>query len=74
MNAKHIVLVAAALALAACGNEEIIEYNESGSAGKVHRTFTAGTPQTRTSLAEDGHAVNWTQGALVAIYAGTETI
>lgn len=74
MKAKHIVLVAAALALAACGNEEILENNESGSTGKVHMTFTAGTPQTRTSLAEDGHAVNWTQGDLVAIYDGTETI
>ena len=74
MKAKHIVLVAAALALAACGNEEIIENNESGSTGKVHMTFTAGTPQTRTSLAEDGLAVNWTQGDLVAIYDGTETI
>lgn len=74
MKAKHIVLVAAALALAACGNEEIIENNESGSTGKVHMTFTAGMPQTRTSLGEDGHAVNWTQGDLVAIYDGTETI
>ena len=74
MKAKHIVLVAAALALAACGNEEILENNESGSTGKVHMTFTAGTPQTRTSLAENGHAVNWTQGDLVAIYDGTETI
>ena len=74
MKAKHIVLVAAALALAACGNEEILENNESGSTGKVHMTFTAGTPQTRTSLADDGHAVNWTQGDLVAIYDGTETI
>lgn len=74
MKAKHIVLVAAALALAACGNEEILENNESGSTGKVHMTFTAGTPQTRTSLGEDGHAVNWTQGDLVAIYDGTETI
>ena len=74
MKAKHIVLVAAALALAACGNEEILENNESGSTGKVHMTFTAGMPQTRTSLGEDGHAVNWTQGDLVAIYDGTETI
>ena len=74
MKAKHIVLVAAALALAACGNEEIIENNESGSTGKVHMTFSAGTPQTRTSLADDGHAVNWTLNDLVAIYDGTETI
>ena len=41
MKAKHIVLVAAALALAACGNEEILENNESDSTGKVHMTFTA---------------------------------
>lgn len=74
MKAKHILLAALALLLAACGNEEIIENNESGSTGKVHMTFTAGTPQTRTSLGEDGHAVNWTQGDLVAIYDGTETI
>ena len=73
---KANILATAALAtlLAACGNEEILENNESGSTGKVHMTFTAGTPQTRTSLGEDGHAVNWTQGDLVAIYDGTETI
>ena len=69
-----MTIAALALLLAACGNEEIIENNESGSTGKVHMTFTAGMPQTRTSLGEDGHAVNWTQGDLVAIYDGTETI
>ena len=69
-----MTIAALALLLAACGNEEIIENNESGSTGKVHMTFTAGTPQTRTSLGEDGHVVNWTQGDLVAIYDGTETI
>lgn len=69
-----MTIAALALLLAACGNEEILENNESGSTGKVHMTFTAGTPQTRTSLGEDGHAVNWTQGDLVAIYDGTETI
>ena len=69
-----MTIAALALLLAACGNEEIIENNESGSTGKVHMTFTAGTPQTRTSLGDDGHAVNWTQGDLVAIYDGTETI
>ena len=74
MKIQHITTAALALLLAACGNEEIIENNESGSTGKVHMTFTAGTPQTRTSLGEDGHAVNWTQGDLVAIYDGTETI
>ena len=73
---KANILATAALAtlLAACGNEEIIENNESGSTGKVHMTFTAGMPQTRTSLGEDGHVVNWTLNDLVAIYDGTETI
>ncbi|MDM8145292.1 hypothetical protein QUW02_05015 [Bacteroides eggerthii] len=74
MKAKNMTIAALALLLAACGNEEILENNESGSTGKVHMTFTAGMPQTRTSLGEDGHAVNWTQGDLVAIYDGTETI
>jgi len=69
-----MTIAALALLLAACGNEEILENNESGSTGKVHMTFTAGTPQTRTSLGEDGHAVNWTLNDLVAIYDGTETI
>ena len=69
-----MTIAALALLLAACGNEEILENNESGSTGKVHMTFTAGMPQTRTSLGEDGHAVNWTLNDLVAIYDGTETI
>lgn len=75
MKAKHIVLVAAALALAACGNEEILENNESGSTGKVHMTFTAGMLQTRTSLQpaddEGNSAVHWTAGDAIAIYDGT---
>ena len=69
-----MTIAALALLLAACGNEEILENNESGSTGKVHMTFTAGTPQTRTSLGEDGYAVNWTKGDLVAIYDETETL
>lgn len=69
-----MTIAALALLLAACGNEEILENNEVGSTEKVPMTFTAGMPQTRTSLGEDGYAVNWTQGDLVAIYDGTETI
>ena len=74
MKIQHITIAALALLLAACGNEDILENNESGNAGKVHMTFTAGMPQTRTSLGEDGHAVNWTLNDLVAIYDGTETL
>ena len=66
-----MTIAALALLLAACGNEEILENNESGSAEKVHMTFTAGIPQTRTSLGEDGYVVNWTLNDLVAIYDGT---
>ena len=71
MKVKNMTIAALALLLAACSNEEILENNESGSTEKVHMTFTAGTPQTRTSLGEDGYAVNWTKGDLVAIYDGT---
>lgn len=73
MKVKNITLAALALLLAACGNEEIIENNENGNAEKVPMTFTAGTVQTRTSLAEDGHAVNWTEGDKVAIYDDRDT-
>ena len=71
MKIQHLITAALALFFAACGNEEIIDNPGNGTAAKVHMTFTTGTPQTRTSLAEDGHAVNWTQGDLVAIYDGT---
>ena len=39
MKAKNMTIAALALLLAACGNEEIIENNESGSTGKVHMTL-----------------------------------
>lgn len=74
MKVKNMTIAALALLLAACGNDDILENNESGNAGKVRMTFTAGISQTRTSLAEDGHAVNWTLNDLVAIYDGTETL
>lgn len=76
MKVKHVTTAALALLLAACGNEDILENNESGSTGKVHMTFTAGTPQTRTSLQpaddEGNSAVHWTQGDQVAIWDGTD--
>ena len=74
MKVKNITLAALALLLAACGNEEILENNENGNAEKVPMTFTAGIPQTRTSLAEDGYTVNWTEGDRVAIYDGTDKL
>ncbi len=73
MKIQHITTAALALLLAACGNEEIIEGSGSGTAAKVPMTFTAGTVQIRTSLAEDGHAVHWTAGDAIAIWDGTVT-
>lgn len=71
MKVKNMTIAALALLLAACGNDDILENNESGNAGKVRMTFTAGMPQTRTQLAEDGHAVHWTADDAIAIYDGT---
>lgn len=71
MRTKNMTIAALALLLAACGNEEIIENNEVGTAVKVPMTFTVGTPQTRTSL--DGTDVYWTEGDKVAINDGTYT-
>lgn len=71
MKKENMTIAALALLLAACGNEEIIENNEVGTAVKVPMTFTVGTPQTRTSL--DGTDVHWTEGDKVAINDGTDT-
>ena len=71
MKKENMTIAALALLLAACGNEEIIENNEVGTAVKVPMTFTVGTPQTRTSL--NGTDVHWTEGDKVAINDGTDT-
>ena len=71
MKKENMTIAALALLLAACGNEEIIENNEVGTAVKVPMTFTVGTPQTRTSL--HGTDVYWTEGDKVAINDGTDT-
>ena len=71
MKKENMTIAALALLLAACGNEEIIENNEVGTAVKVPMTFTVGTPQTRTSLNDT--EVYWTQDDKVAINDGTDT-
>lgn len=71
MKKENMTIAALALLLAACGNEEIIENNEVGTAVKVPMTFTVGTPQTRTSL--HGTDVHWTEEDKVAINDGTYT-
>lgn len=60
-------MAAAALILAACGNEEFIENVENGAAAKPEfMTFTASAPQTRTQL--DGLNVNWSEYDEIAIW------
>ena len=74
MRTKNMIIAALALLLAACGNEEFIENEEVGSIGElVPMTFTAGTPQTRTSLGEDGHAINWDADDEITIWSGSYT-
>lgn len=74
MRTKNMTIAALALLLAACGNEEFIENEEVGSIGElVPMTFTAGTPQTRTSLGEDGHAINWDADDEITIWSGSYT-
>ncbi|HJD93360.1 MAG TPA: leucine-rich repeat domain-containing protein [Bacteroides togonis] len=68
---RILLLAAAALALAACGNEEIIESGNANANGKtVPMTFTAGMTQTRTQLA-DNNAVHWTTDDAIAVWDGT---
>lgn len=74
MRTKNMTIAALALLLAACGNEEFIENEEVGSIGElVPMTFTAGTPQTRTSLDEKGHAINWNADDEITIWSGSYT-
>lgn len=64
-------MAAAALILAACGNEEFIENNPGNEAAKpVPMTFTAGMPQTRTQLAA-GNEVHWSEGDKIALWDRT---
>lgn len=64
-------MAAAALILAACGNEEFIENVENGTAAKPEfMTFTASAPQTRTLL--DGLNVHWVEYDEIAIWDGSE--
>ena len=67
---RILTLAAAALTLAACGNEEFIENNPGNEAAKPEfMTFTASAPQTRTQL--DGLNVNWSEYDEIAIWDGS---
>lgn len=68
---RIFTLAAAALILAACGNEEFIENVENGAAEQlVPMTFTANMPQTRTYLSE-GTNVHWSEGDEIALWDRT---
>ncbi len=68
---RILTLAAAALTLAACGNEEFIENNPGNEAAKPEfMTFTASAPQTRTQLAA-GNEVHWTEGDQIALWDGS---
>lgn len=73
MKTTRILLLAAATMLAACNQENMLENtgNDGTAARLVPMTFTAGTAQTRTQLA-DGKAVNWVAGDAIAVWDGTE--
>lgn len=65
-------MAAAALILAACGNEEFIENVENGAAEQlVPMTFTANMPQTRTYLS-GGTDVHWSKGDEIALWDNTD--
>lgn len=67
---RILSLAAAALTLAACGNEEFIENNPGNEAAKPEfMTFTASAPQTRTLL--DGLNVHWVEYDEIAIWDGS---
>ena len=68
---RILTLAAAALILAACGNEEFLENNPGNEAAKPEfMTFTASAPQTRTLL--DGLNVHWVEYDEIAIWDGSE--
>ena len=69
---RIFTMAAAALILAACGNEEFIENVENGAAEQlVPMTFTANMPQTRTYLSE-GTNVHWSEGDEIALWDDTD--
>lgn len=69
---RIFTMAAAALILAACGNEEFIENVENGAAEQlVPMTFTANMPQTRTYLS-DGTNVHWSEGDEIALWDNTD--
>ena len=68
---RIFTMAAAALILAACGNEEFIENVENGAAEQPEfMTFTANMPQTRTYL-YGGTNVHWSKGDEIALWDNT---
>lgn len=68
MNRIFIILSALSLLLVSCEQFETPTFNNSNE-GKVRVTITSGTPQSRTSIAENGLSTTWCNDDQIAVWA-----
>ncbi len=68
MNRIFTILSALCLLLVSCEQFETPTFN-AGKQGKVSVTITSGTPQSRTSVAENGLSTTWCNDDQIAVWA-----
>ncbi|MBQ3255570.1 MAG: fimbrillin family protein [Rikenellaceae bacterium] len=68
MNRIFTILSALSLLLVSCEQFETPTFNNSDE-GKVRVTITSGTPQSRTSIAENGLSTTWCNDDQIAVWA-----
>ena len=68
MNRFFTILSALSLLLVSCEQFETPTFNTSNE-GKVRVTLTSGTPQSRTSIAENGLSTTWCNDDQIAVWA-----
>lgn len=68
MNRIFTILSALSLLLVSCEQFETPTFNNSNE-GKVRVTITSGTPQSRTSIAENGLSTTWCNDDQIAVWA-----
>lgn len=68
MNRIFTILSALSLLLVSCEQFETPIFNNSNE-GKVRVTITSGTPQSRTSIAENGLSTTWCNDDQIAVWA-----
>ena len=68
MNRFFTILSALSLLLVSCEQFETPTFNNSNE-GKVRVTITSGTPQSRTSIAENGLSTTWCNDDQIAVWA-----